>query len=169
GADQFDADHQAAAADLPYDVESGRDGPQPLDEQTADAPGVALEVVFEEVGEVGEARGHGDGAAAEGGNGVRGQGVHDLGAGDDAAEGHAVADALGEGQQVRRAVVGVCLPAPEVVAGAAPAGLHLVADPEDAVAGEDLAEGGVEAVGGRGEAADALDRFGDQGGDAARG
>ena len=44
----------------------GGDGPQPFDEQSADAPGVALEVVFEQVGQVGEAGGHGDLGAAEG-------------------------------------------------------------------------------------------------------
>ena len=74
-------------------------GPQPLDEQSADAAGVALEVVFQQIGEVGEAGRHGDRGAAEGGDGVGVQAVHDLGAGDDTADGHAVADALGEGER----------------------------------------------------------------------
>ena len=113
----------------------GGDGAQPLDEQPADAAGVALEVVLQQVGEVGDAGGHGDRAAAEGRDGVGVQAVHDLGAGDDAADGHAVADALGEGEDVGRAAAGVRLPAPEVVAGTAPAGLHLVGDPQDAVLG----------------------------------
>jgi hypothetical protein len=53
-------------------------------------------------------------------------------------------------------------PAWEVLAGTAPAGLHLVGDPQDAVPVQDSAEGGVEAVGRGGEAADALDGFGDE-------
>lgn len=56
------------------------------------------------------------------------------------------------------------LPAPEVFAGASPAGLYFVGDPEDAVLVEDVAEGRVEAVGWCGEASDALDGFGDEGG-----
>ncbi len=123
--------------------------------------------MFQEVGEVGEAGGHGDGGTAEGGDGVGVEAVHDGGAGDDAADRHAVADALGEGEEVGRARPAVGLPAPEVFAGASPAGLHLIRDPQDAVGFEDLAEGGEEAVGRVGEAADALDRFGDEGGDVA--
>ncbi len=140
----------------------GGDGPQPFDEEAADAAGVALEVVLQQVGEVGEARRHGDLGAAEGRNAVGVQAVHDVGAGYDTADGHAVADALGEGEDVRRTVLRVCLPAPEVVAGTAPAGLHLVGDPQHPVLGEDFAERGVQTVGRGGEPADALDRFGDQ-------
>lgn len=146
GLHQLDADHEAAAPHFPYARELFGDGPQPLDEQSADLAGVSLEVVLQEVHEVGEARGHGDLGAAEGGDGVGVEAVHDLGAGDDPADGHAVADALGEGEDVGRPVLPVRLPAPEVVAGPAPAGLHLVGDPQDAALGEDLAEGRVQAV-----------------------
>src|SRR5690606_25155073 len=164
GPGQLDADHQPASAHLPYGRHVGGGGAEPFDEHSADPPGVALEVVFEVVGEVGETGGHGDLGAAERGDAVGVQAVHDLGAGDDTADGHAVADALGEGQHVGRAAAAVGLPAPEVLPGAAPAGLHLVGDPQDAVPVQHLAEGGVQAVGRGGEAADALDRFGDQGG-----
>ncbi|MGX1225512.1 hypothetical protein RKD42_006771 [Streptomyces ambofaciens] len=54
-----------------------------------------------------------------------------------------------------------CQP-PEVLAGAPPAGLHLVGDPQDAAFVQHLAEGGVQAVRRGGEAADALYGFGDQ-------
>ncbi|GDY57513.1 hypothetical protein SVIO_081360 [Streptomyces violaceusniger] len=123
--------------------------------------------MFDQVVEVGQTGGHGDGAAAEGGDRVGAQAVHDVGAGDDTADRHAVADALGEGEDVGRPGAVVRLPAPEVVAGAAPAGLHLIGDPQDAVPIQHLAEGGEQPVGRGGEAADALDRLGDQRGDIA--
>ena len=63
----------------------------------------------------------------------------------------------------------VGLVAPEVVAGAAPAGLHLVGDEEDAVPVEHLLHRAEEPVGRRREPADALDRLGDHAGDVARG
>ena len=63
----------------------------------------------------------------------------------------------------------VRLEAPEVLAGAAPAGLHLVAHEQDAVLVEHLLERPEQAVGRDGEAADALDRLGDQAGDVAGG
>ena len=62
--------------------------------------------------------------------------VHHLGPADHAAEREPVADALGEGEQVGSHAVR--LVAPEVVAGAPPAGLHLVGDEQDAVLVEHL-------------------------------
>ena len=56
------------------------------------------------------------------------------------------------------------LVAPEVLAGAAPTGLHLVADKEDAVLVQHLFHGAEEAVGRHGETAHTLHRFGDHGG-----
>ncbi len=168
GLGHLDADHQPAPAHLPYGRHLRGGGSQPLDEQPADAPRVALEVVLDQVVEVGEARRHGDLGAAERGDAVGVQAVHDLGAGDDSADGHAVADALGEGHEVRRPVAPVSLPAPEVFARAAPAGLHLVGDPQDAVLVEHLAERRVQTVRRCGEATDALDGFGDQRGGRAR-
>ncbi len=53
---QFDTDDQAAPAHFPYDGQARGDGAKPFDEQPADAPGVALDVVFQEVREVDEAR-----------------------------------------------------------------------------------------------------------------
>ena len=73
------------------------------------------------------------------------QAVHQVAAGDDAADREAVAQALGEGHHVgRHAVV---LDAEERAAGAAPAGLHLVGDEQDALLVEDLLVGGEQPVG----------------------
>ena len=55
----------------------------------------------------------------------------------------------------------VRLVAPEVVAGAAEAGLHLVGDEEDAVVGEHLVQRTEETVGRCREATDTLDGLGD--------
>ena len=70
-----------------------------------------------------------------------------------------------EREHVGDDVVG--LVAPEVFAGAAPPGLDLVGHEEDPVVRQDLLERVEEPVGRRGEAAHALDRFGDQTGDVA--
>ena len=63
----------------------------------------------------------------------------------------------------------VRLVAPEVLAGPAPAGLHLVGDQQDPVLVEDLLHRAEEAVRRHREAADALDRLGDQAGHVAGG
>ncbi len=57
---------------------------------------------------------------------------------------------------------------PEVLAGAAPSGLHLVGDEQDPAVVELLAERAEQPVGRRREAADALDRLGDHAGHVAR-
>ena len=95
------------------------------------------------------------------------QAVHHLAPRDDARQRQPVADALGEGEHVGRDAVG--LVAPEVLAGAAPAGLHLVGDEQDPVLVEHLLHRAEEAVGRDGEPAHALDRLGDQAGHVAGG
>src|SRR5206468_12973545 len=81
--------------------------------------------------------------------------------------GQPVAHALGEGQQVGRDAVR--LVPPEVLAGAAPPGLHLVGDEQHAVLVEHLAVPGEQAVRRVRVPAHALDRLGDQAGDVAAG
>src|SRR5579863_5886094 len=114
----------------------------------------------------GVARGGGDRVAAEGGDAVAADAVEQVGAGHDAADGEAVAQALGERHRVRGdAVRG---DAPEVRAGAAPAGLHLVGDQQDTVLVEDLLVRGEQPVGRHGEPAHALYRLGQQAADVGR-
>ena len=122
--DQLDADHQTAAAHFAYDVEPGRDRPQPLDEQPADPPGVALEVVLEQVVEVGQAGGLVTGLPPK---------VEmELASRQSMTSARATTPPMDRPLPMPLAKVSmsgglpVCLAAPEVVAGAAPAGLHLV-------------------------------------------
>ena len=102
----------------------------------------------------------GDRVAAEGGDPVAADAVEQVAATDDAADREPVGEALGKRHEVRGDAVR--LDAPEGLACAAPAGLHLVGDEEDAVGVEDFLVGREEPVGGHGEAADALDRLGDE-------
>ena len=81
--------------------------------------------------------------------------------------GHAVAEALGAGHDVGRDAP--LLDAEPLAAGAAPAGLHFVADEDAAVIAHDLLDDLEVFLGRRDEAADALDRLGDEAGDAAAG
>ena len=60
------------------------------------------------------------------------------------------------------------LDAPEVLAGASPAGLDLVGDEQDAVFVEDFLVRLEQTVGRHGESADTLDRLGDQRADVLR-
>ena len=131
-------EHQALAADLRHDRAARGRLAQPVAQDRADAGRVALQVVVEHVVEHRVAGRRRDRVAAEGGERDRRHRVHDLGAADHAGQREAVADALGEGQQVRHDAVG--LVAPEVLAGAAPAGLHLVGDQQDPVLVEHLLE-----------------------------
>ena len=127
---------------------------------------VALQVVGEHVVEGGVGRGGGERVAAEGGDAVAADAVQQVAAGDHAADGEAVAQALGERHDVRDDPVRA--DAPEVLAGAAPAGLHLVGDEQDAVLVEDRGVRAEQPVGRHGEPADALHRLGDQAGDVGR-
>ena len=83
----------------------------------------------------------------------------------DRRERQAVADALGHRDDVGHDALQ--LEAPERVAGAPEAGLHLVRDAEAARLAHEAVRLGQEAVGERRRAADALDRLGEKGGDAA--
>ena len=95
-------------------------------------------------------------------------GRRDLRGGDDGRRGGSyVADALGHGHDVRNHSLG--LEAPEVGAGPAEAGLHFVGDAEPA-GGPHMRVGlGQVAVGEDDEAAQALNRLGDEAGDFAGG
>ena len=84
-----------------------------------------------------------------------------------AGHGQAVAETLGERQEVGRDPVGLI--APEVLAGPPPPRLDLVADVEDVVLVEHLLQPAVEAVGRGGKPTNALDRLGDETGHVARG
>src|SRR5581483_6686631 len=122
--------------------------------------GVVLQVVGEQVVQGGVAGRGGDRVAAEGGDAVAADPVEQVAAGDHAADGEAVAEALGERHRVGGNPVRG--DAPEVLAGAAPAGLYLVGDEQDAVLVEDLLVRREQAVGRHGEAAHALHRLGQQ-------
>ncbi len=133
----------------------------------ADDVAVADEVVlFDEVDDGGRGDA-GDGISAEGGDGGALVGVGDFGRGDGEADGEAVAEDFGGGEDV-----GLDLPvldAEPAFAGATPAGLDFVGDEVSAVLLDD-GEGDLEVLfGRRDEAADALDGFGDHAGDAAGG
>src|SRR5262249_22082905 len=137
----------------------GRVG-QPADDHAAQGGGVALQVVVEHVVEGGVGRGGGQRVAAEGGDAVAGQAVHQVAAGDDPADREAGAEPLGEGDHVGGDPVRAV--APEVVAGPPPGGLHLVGDEQDAALVEHLLVLAEQAVGRHGETAHALDGLGDQ-------
>ena len=130
-ADQLDAEHQAHAADLADQGVALLELEEPGLEVAADASGVPLDVLGVDDFEGGQPLGHRDGVAAEG---VEVDAVlhrpGDLGAGDAGAERGAVADPLGHRDEVGRDAP--VLEAPEVLAGAAEAGLDLVGDAEAA-------------------------------------
>ena len=157
--DQFDTDHQALAADLAdHFLGLGQVFDRRL-QLLADLLTVGLQVLGQQVFDVGLGTGHRDRVAAEGRDRISGDAIHDLGAGDHPADGEAVAGALGEGQQIGLEPVG--LDAPEILAGAAPTGLHLVGDEQNPVLVEHLLHLAEEAVRRGDEAAHTLDRFGD--------
>src|SRR5262249_29628001 len=133
---------------------------QPADDHAAEGGGVALQVVVEQVVEGGFGRGGGQRVAAEGGDAVARQAVHQVPAGDHPADREAVAEPLGEGDHVGGDPVRAI--APEVLAGPPPARLHLVGDEQNAAGVEHLLVLSEQAVGGQGEAAHALDGLGDQ-------
>ena len=83
------------------------------------------------------------------------------------ADGAAVGQALGAGDDVRRHAV--LLDAEPLAAGAPPAGLHFVADEDAAVIAHDLLDDLEVLLGRRDEAAHALNRLGDEAGDAPAG
>ena len=117
--------------------------------------------------ERGQALGHGDRVAAEG---VEVDAVFhhggDFGPRHAGAERHAVADALGHRHQVGRDAP--VLEAPEMLAGAAEAGLHFVGDAQAAVLADDVVDDLEIFRRRRDGSADALDRFADEAGDFAR-
>jgi hypothetical protein len=144
GSDQLDADHQPLAPHLgdrrPVGARSA------AREQVSHRPWRRCPAGRgQQVAQVRERTGGRQRVAAEGRDRVRGEPVHQLGAGDDPGDGEPVAEALGEGQDVGLDPVG--LDAPEVLAGAAPAGLDLVGDEQDAVLVADLLHRPEEPVG----------------------
>src|SRR5579871_4882019 len=116
--DQLDAHHQPLAAHLGDDRVVLARPAQVLDQLVADLGGVGLQVVALVVVEGGEGGAGGERVAAEGRDLVALHAVHQLAPGDDAADGEAVTEALGEGHGVRDEAVR--LDAPEVLAGAPP-------------------------------------------------
>ena len=128
---------------------------------------VGLQVVGEHVVEGGVGGGGGDRVAAEGGDAVAADPVEQVAPADHAADREPVGEALGERHEVGGDAVR--LDAPEVLAGAAPTGLDLVGDEQDAVLVEDFLVRLEQAVGRHREPADALDRLGDQRADVLRG
>src|SRR5207342_1077044 len=109
---------------------------QPAYDHAAQRGGVALQVMVEQVVNGGVGRGGGQRVAAEGGDAVARQAVHQVAAGDDPADGEPVAEPLGERDHVGGDPVRA--EAPEMVAGPSPAGLHLVGDEQDAALVEHL-------------------------------
>src|SRR5215471_6063736 len=164
--DELDRLHQAQAAHV-ADVlrEAALQLLQALAQDAAHPLGVAGEVVLLDDldGRVGG--GAGDGVAAEGRDRQRLQGGRDLRRGDRDGEGQAVGDSLGHRHDVR--LDSPVLDAPPLPAGAAEAGLDLVADEDPAVLLDD-ADGDLEVLRRRrDEPADALDRLREETGDAA--
>ena len=94
-------------------------------------------------------------------------GVGHFRARDGEADGRAVAEAFGAGDDVGRDAL--LLDAEPLAAGAAPAGLHFIADEDAAVVAHDLVDDLEIFLGRRDESADALDGLGDEAGDAAAG
>ena len=123
-------------------------------------------LLFDEI-DHGFGGGGGHGVAAEGGDGDALESVGDFRLGDGQPDGAAVAEALGAGHDVGRDAP--LLDAEPLAAGASPAGLHFVADEDAAVIADDLLDDLEVFLGRRDEAADALDRLGDEAGDAAAG
>src|SRR5690348_16608593 len=136
-------------------------------EVRADGIGIHAQLFFFDDFDGGEGGHAGYRIAAEGGDGEAAVGAGEFGGGDGGADGHAVAHAFGAGNDVRDDLP--MLDAEPVLAGAGEAGLHFIGDEEPAVF-LDGVEDDFEVFGGRSdEAADALDRFGDEGGDVAAG
>ncbi len=120
-------------------------------------------LLFDELDD-GAGRGGGHRVAAEGGDRQAAHAVGHLRSGNGDRDGQPVAEPLGAGEDVRHDAV--VLDAEPAVAGASPGGLHFVADEQPAVAADDFGDD-AEVVLGRGdETADALDRLGDEAGDA---
>ncbi|CVN11728.1 Uncharacterised protein [Streptococcus pneumoniae] len=133
-----------------------------LADDLLDPAGLLQETVLLDGLEHGERRRRGDGVAAVGApEAARVHGVHHLGAAGDAGERHAAGDALGGRHQVRLDALGL---GGEPGAGAGDAGLDLVRDEQDVVGLAPLDHGRQEALGRDDEAALALDRLHDHGG-----
>src|SRR5947209_1636085 len=164
--DQFNGLHESHAAHVAYTSVLVFEFFEALAEVRADFGGVTPQVfVFDEFDD-GQRRGHRDGVAAEGREGDARKLVRDFGSGDGDADGDAVAETFGGGDDVRLDVP--VLDAEPLVASSAPGRLHLVGDEEAAVLARDL-NGALEVAGGRDdEAADAEYGFGHEGRNLAR-
>ena len=160
---QVDGEHQALAAYFPGDGGISCGFFQAVDDDPAGDGGVALQVVREHVVQGGVARRGRDRVPAEGGDAVAADPVEQVAAGHHAADGEAIAEALGERHRVRDDPVRG--DAPEVLTGPSPAGLYLVGDQQDAVLVEDLLVRREQPVGRHGEPAHALHRLGQQAAD----
>src|SRR5262245_20478575 len=154
GPAELDSDHQTFATHLGNSGTSRGCLPQPGKQSRALLRCVRLQVVLEDLVEGCEPGPGGERIPAEGGDGVRGQAVHDLAASDDATDGQAVAETLGKGHQIR--CEAMSLDTPEMVSGPPPAGLDLIGDEEDPVLVEDGLHRAEKTVRWNGEATHAL-------------
>ncbi len=118
--------------------------------------GVLLDEIDDGLGGGGNHR-----VSAEGGNREALYGVGNFRRGDGEADGQAVAESLGAGDDVRHNAP--MLDAEPLAAGASPGGLDLVADENPAVAAHDFGHDGEVLARRRDEAGDALQRLGDEG------
>src|ERR1017187_2770295 len=164
---EFERLHHAHAAHVADDRVFLLQVEQAVVEIGADDVAVADEVVFLDEVDDGGGGDAGDGIAAEGGDGWTLVRVGDLRRGHGEADGKAVGQRLGGGEDVRLDLP--VLDAEPAFAGAAPAGLNLVGDEVAAVLFDD-GEGDLEVLlGWHNKAADSLDGLGDHAGDGTRG
>ena len=135
-ADDFDADHQAAAANIADDFVFLGPARGLAQDEIAYAGSVRDVSAFEEI-HGGERGGDADGIATKSGSVRAGRPVHDFGFGDDGTERHAGSDSFGDAENVWLDA-GVVHGPP--FAGTAHAGLHFVGDKQDAVLAAELLE-----------------------------
>src|SRR5271163_4404262 len=160
-ADDFDADHQAFAADFADDfVAGGPIGGEAADE-FAHLRGVGDVIPFEQADRR-ERSGDANGIASEGGSVRTGTPIHYASASDDGAERHAGGDTLRSANNVWLDA-GVIASPP--LTGASHAGLDFIGDKQDAVLAADALQA-LQEFGGRGQiAALTLNRLDENSGD----
>ncbi len=159
--DDFDADHEAFAANVAHDAELAGPATQASQQIIAHAPGVFHVFVLDQ-SQGRERRGNADGISAEGrGMGARGP-IHDAGGRNGRGKRQAGSDALGNTNDVGLNP-GVIAGPP--LAGAAHAALNLVGDQQDAVLAADVLQLDQKFARRRDVAAFALNRLDDNGRD----
>jgi len=164
---EFERLHQAHAANVADERILGLQLFELATEIGADDVGVFAQIFFLDQFNGGAGGDAGDGIAAEGGNVRALEAAGNFRGGDGEADGHAVGHAFGAGDHVRRDFP--LLDAEPFFAGAAPAGLDFVGDEQGAVFLDDLEDDLEIFLRWGDEAADALNGFGDEGGDIAAG